>query len=282
MRYLLCGAAAIALSGCTWMGFGSGQSYNTGNTYTQGTSGDPCCVGGKTLSRWNIESGIGAEMLVSGDAITGSKAGAGFLLPTTTLRDVKMSDAYSVGYRSELGASYALNPSGKITVQGVYSKFDGNEVSWGTQNAATLRGTMSDYTSYGIEAGIRQYATPYRVPLLKSVRPYFEGKLGASYVEDIRLENINEVGGPANPGTPTSLAFYEAGWVPTAAGLIGVETPIFNRFTMGVETGIRYSGAQKTDTTDTGLPGFNARYSGANDGGGRWSVPLTIRGRYRF
>jgi len=283
MRYLLTGAAAIALSGCSWMGFGSGHNYNAGNTYSQSASNDECCVGGKTLSRWNIESGIGAEAFVGGDAITGSKAAPGFINPTTNLQDVKMSDAYGVGYRSELGGSYALNPNRKLTVQGVFTRFDGKEVDWGTQNAATLRGTMSDYKSYGIEAGIRQYASPKRFPILKSVRPYIEGKMGVAYVDDIRLEGINEVGGPVNPGTPTSLAFYEASWVPTAAGLIGVETPVFNRFTVGIQTGIRYTGVQKTDTTDTGVPAtFNARYNGANNGGDRWSVPLTIRGRYRF
>ena len=283
MRYLLCGAAAVALSGCSWMGLGSGQSYNAGNTYSQNTSNDECCVGGKTLSRWNIESGIGAETFVGGNAISGSKAAPGFINPTTTLQDVKLSDAYAVGYRAELGGSYALNPNRKLTLQGVYSQFDGNEVTWGTQDAATLRGTLSDFKSYGIEAGIRQYVLPKCFPILKSVRPYIEGKAGVAYVDAIRLEGINEVGGPANPGTPTSLAFYEAGWVPTAAGLIGVETPVFNRFTMGIETGIRYSGVQKTDRTDTGVPGaFSSRYNGANNGGDRWSVPLTIRGRYRF
>ena len=192
-----------------------------------------------------------------------------------------MSDAYAVGYRAALGGSYALNPNRKLTFQGTYSQFDGNEVSWGQQGGGTLRGTMSDYKSYGLEAGIRQYARPSRFPILKSVRPYIEGKMGVAYIDDIRLEGINQVGGVPNINTPTSLAFYQSGWMPTASGLIGIETPVLNRFTMGVETGIRYSGTQKTDTTDTGM-GFNARYSGANNGGDRWSVPLTIRGRYRF
>lgn len=280
MRYLLCGAAAIALSGCSWMGFGSGQNYNSGSTYTHNTSNDECCVGGKTLSRWNMEAGIGAETFVSGNAISGSKSPPA-LFPLTTLQDVKMSDAYAVGYRAELGGSYALNPNRKLTLQGTYSQFNGNEVAWGQQGGGSLRGTMSDYKSYGIEAGIRQYARPKRFPILKSVRPYIEGKMGVAYVDDIRLENINQVGGVPHLSTPASLAFYQASWVPTASGLIGIETPVFDRFTMGLETGIRYSGTQGTDTTDTG-GGFNARYSGANNGGDRWSVPLTIRGRYRF
>ncbi len=115
------------------MGFGSGHNYNSGNTYSQNVNNDACCVGGKTLSRWNIESGIGAEAFVGGNAISGSQADTGFINPTTVLQDVKMSDAYDVGYRAELGGSYAVNPNRKLTLQGVYSQFDGNEVTWGVQ-----------------------------------------------------------------------------------------------------------------------------------------------------
>ncbi|MCF6220907.1 MAG: hypothetical protein L3J65_07325 [Robiginitomaculum sp.] len=284
MRILLCGVAAVALSGCSWMGFGNSQSSHTygNNTYSQKANNNGCCVGGKTLSRWNIESGLGADFATGGNAITGNQAPIGFLNPTTTLQDVSNSDAYAVGYRAELGGSYAVNPNRKVSLTGHYAQADGNEVTWGTQDTATLRGTMSDYKSYGLEAGIRQYATPARIPLLKSVRPYVEAKLGAAHIDAIRLENINEVGGLVNPGTPTSLAMYESSWVPTAAGLIGIETPIFNRFTMGVETGIRYAGVPKSDNSDKAAGTFNARYNGANNGGTRWSVPLTIRGRYRF
>lgn len=281
MRILLCGVATIALSGCSWMGFGNSNTYSS-NTYSYAKNNDGCCIGGKKLSRWNVEGGIGADYIVGGDAITGSQAHVGFLNPTTTLVDVKMKDAYGVGYRAELGGSYALNPNRKLTLQGSYAQADGNEVTWGTQDTATLRGTMSDYTSYGIEAGVRQYISPVRVPLLKSVRPYLEGKVGAAYQDAISLDNINEVGGPANINTPTTLAMYESGWVPTGAGMVGLETPIFNRFTMGIETGIRYSGKPKSDNSDKAIATFNSRYTGANNGGERWSVPLTIRGRYRF
>jgi len=279
MRILLCGVAAIALSGCSWMGFGQGHkhsSHGDGQYYSKAKSNDGCCVGGQTLSRWNVEGGIGTEFVVSGDAITGSQTHPGFLGPTTTINDVSMNDSYDMGYRAELGGSYAVNPNRKITVQGFYAQADGNDVAWGTQDAAVLRGQMSDYKSYGIEAGVRQYFPPNAI-----MRPYIEGKLGAAYLDDVRLENIREVV-PTDPRTPTSLGLYESGWVPTAAGLIGIETPVFNRFTMGVETGIRYVGKPNSDQTDF-VPGtFNARYNGANNGGDRWSVPITIRGRYRF
>lgn len=267
------------------MGYGGGHHnyYGSQANASYKTSDRTCCVGGKRLSRWNVEGGVGTDFVVGGDAITGSQAHPGFTGPATTLRDVKMSDAYDTGYRAELGGSYALNPNRKVTLQGHYAHANGKQVEWGTQGTNTLRGTLSDYDSYGVEAGIRQYAYPARVPLLKSVRPYVEGKVGAAHVNHISLNNINEVGGLANPNTPTTVAMYEGGWVPTGAALIGIETPVFNRFTMGVETGIRYAGKPNSDGTDIGQTGtFPARYGGMNNGGDRWSVPLTIRGRYRF
>ena len=73
------------------------------NTFSNKANNDGCCVGGKTLSRWNIEGGLGADFVVGGDAITGSQAHTTFVNPTTTLQDVSMSEAYDTGYRAELG-----------------------------------------------------------------------------------------------------------------------------------------------------------------------------------
>ena len=73
MRKLLLGVAAIGLSGCSWLGLG-GQSTQTASQYGQYNyqqkANDGCCVGGKTLSRWNVEAGVGPEFFVGGDVIS--------------------------------------------------------------------------------------------------------------------------------------------------------------------------------------------------------------------
>lgn len=290
MRILLCSVAAVALSGCSWLGLGHnhGQdqysSYGSGQ-YAQQATGGECCFGDKKLSRWNVEAGVGPEFIVGGDALTGSKAHSTFTGPVTVLNDVSMNDAYNTGYRAEFGGSYAMSPSRKLTGQVFYAQADGQDALLGTQNGVDLRGQFSDYKSYGVEAGLRQYFQPTGMPLIRSVRPYVEGKLGAAHVDAIGLENIRETV-PSALATPTNLAMYEDAWVPTAAGMIGFETPLFNRMTVGVETGIRYTGrpgSDNTDVTSTVAPlDFNRRYAGANGGGDRLTVPVTIRGRYRF
>lgn len=281
MRILFCGVAAVALSGCSWMGFGAGNqgvygAQNNHSTYASGNA-DNCCVGGERLSRWNFEDSLEAEFIAGGDIVTGSDTHPGFGVPATAVADVKMKDMYATGYRASVGGSYALNPNRKVTAQAFYSQADGNETTWGTQGGNALRGTISDYKSYGLEAGLRQYMNPGRF-----VRPYVEGRVGVAHVDAISMNNINQPGGATSPLTPTSLAMYDSSWVPTGSALIGVETPLFKRMTVGLETGIRYSGGLKSDSTDVGGGTFNARYSGFNNGGSRLTVPVTIRGRYRF
>ncbi|PHR91309.1 MAG: hypothetical protein COA69_12420 [Robiginitomaculum sp.] len=281
MRILFCGVAAIALSGCSWMGSGNSYKAASGSNYAAGASTSACCVGGERLSRWNFEQSIGAEFVVGGDAITASQVHPGFPAPAVEGIDVKMKDVYATGYRASLGGSYAINPNRKLTLQGFYAQADGNEVTWGEQGDVELRGTMSDFKSYGVEAGLRQYFQPKGFPLLKSVRPYIEARLGAEHVDAISMNNINQAV-ITSPLTPTTLAMYESTWVPTGSALIGIETPLFNRMTIGLETGIRYSGHLKSDNSDVSTGGFSDRYAGFNNGGDRYTVPLTLRGRYRF
>lgn len=279
MRILLIGAAAVALSGCSWLGGSNHQknstysSYNNNGYYSGQQKQDPCCVGGKRLARWNIEGAIGPEFIMGGDIITGDEINA---IPGVRSENVSMDTAYEDGMRYELGGSYALTPNRKLTVMGNYAKAEGNDVILGSINDRNVTGELSDYERYGVEVGLRQYFTPTRAPVFGSVRPYVEGRVGAAHVDDIALNDATYRNNPYNGGT---VALYEGGWVPTGAGLVGVEAPVFNRATLGLETGLRYTGLLKTDTSDltTSVP-----LGGSNNGSASWSVPVMLRGRYRF
>ena len=72
---------------------------------------------------------------------------------------------------------------------------------------------------------------------------------------------------------------YEDSVVGTVAGLVGVETPIARYTTLGIETGVRYQGGLESDTS---VLGAGTAIGGLNNNGGRLTVPLTLRGRYRF
>lgn len=275
MRILFLGAAAIALSGCSWLpSFGhqkDGQMSEHGYYYSTADKG--CCVGGKSLSRWNVEAAVGPQFFVGGDAISGEDIND---IPGTASGNVSMKDAYETGKRVELGTSYALNPNRKLTFMGHYAKAEGEDAVLGSIDGEPVTGELSDYKSYGVEAGLRQYFQPTPAPVFGSLRPYVEGRVGAAHVDDIQFENAQYNGGAWQGGT---VPMYEGGWVATGAGLVGVEAPVFNRATLGLETGVRYTGALKSDNTVLG-PGVDL--AGTNNGSSNWTVPVMLRGRYRF
>jgi len=279
MRILLLGAATVALSGCSFLGFGGHENhsnYNANNGYYGHTSqpAPKACRSDTCLARWNIEGGVGPSFAVGGDAVTGSKA---HQIAGKNINNLSWNDMYDTGYRAELGGSYAVNPNRKVTATAFIEKADSSGVQdWGQiATGQNLRGSLSDYESYGGEVGLRQYLRPRPGFILKSVRPYVEGRLGATYIDDISVENAT-VNGVATPGLNTR--FYDSGWVGSAAGLIGVETPLTRYTTIGLETGVRYT--QALDSSDA-IAG-SSPIAGTNNSRGRTTIPVMLRGRYRF
>jgi len=108
------------------------------------------------------------------------------------------------------------------------------------------------------------------------VRPYVEARAGVSRVGDIGVVNT-QLGGATFSAAEVPL--YDDSWVGSAAGLIGVETPIARYTPIGLETGVRFQGGLVSDNSvlSAGSP-----LAGLNNNQGRVSVPVTLRGRYRF
>jgi hypothetical protein len=179
--------------------------------------------------------------------------------------------------RYELGGSYALSPSTKVTAMGFIDEADSaGNVNFGTIGGSAFTGQLSDHRQTGLELGLRKYFTPQAAPFVRSVRPYVEGRLGAAYQDSVFIENAQLGGAAIGTGR---LALSDSGWVPSAAGLVGVETPLTRYSTIGLETGIRYTGEPDANITTFAA---GSQYEGLNQGGSRVSVPLMLRGRYRF
>ncbi|MGB6231155.1 MAG: hypothetical protein WBF53_13625 [Litorimonas sp.] len=277
MRTLLLGVAALSLSGCSFLGLGGhGHSDYDKNTGWYGQGAAPSdCHSGTCLSRWNLEGGIGPSFTVGGDAVTGSQAAAG---SGANIRNIDMEDAFDTGLRLELGGSYAVSPRTKITAMAYNETADSSgTLDWGTINNQRLTGALSDYEASGVELGLRHYFPPQRAVLVKSVRPYIEGRVGAAYVNGIDVENVRLDGARVGTGT---ASFTDGGWAPSAAGLVGIETPLTRYSTIGLETGIRWTDNTRSETG--GLFNRSQPLAGVNNGGERVSVPLMLRGRYRF
>lgn len=283
MKKFLLAMAAVGLSGCSWLGLGQNntQDFPEYSQYTppaasqavKAAKSDGCC-----LSRWNIEGAIGPEFFVGGTAISGNDINdLSSVTPATTVTSTEqsISDIYGIGARYELGGSYALNPNRKVTASINYANASADETTLGTVNGTAVTGTLSDYERFGIEGGLRQYGKIVKAPLVNSIRPYVEGRAGIARVRDIDFVN-SDAAAAVLPGTTN---FVRGSWVPTATGLVGVETPVFDYFTLGLETGVRWTGVPRSDTSNLspGVP-----LAGTNNFGNAISIPLQIRGRYRF
>lgn len=287
MRILILSVSAIALSGCSWLGLGNNTDYRNYNyqqnsgSYgykTNKTRSSNGCHSGQCLARWNIEAAVGPTFNVGGDFITGDEAHPN---SNVAVNNISFSEAYNEGIRGELGGSYALSPNRKVTGNVFYEHAESEGVLdlgviGGTTDPRSLTGEFSDYQSYGAEIGLRQYFAPRRFGgIIGNIRPYVEGKIGATHLDDISLQGAT-VG--TNP-LAADIPFYRSGWVGSAAGLAGVETPIARHTTLALESGVRYTQGPRTDTTvlSAGSP-----LAGINNGGGRVSIPFMLRGRYRF
>ena len=282
MRILMLGAAAIALSGCSFLGLGGQKNnYNQyqqpgyyGQKTVQNTAPATRCHTGNCLARWNLEGGIGAVFPAGKNIVTASRTNAN---PNTDFNSVSFGDAYDTGFRGELGGSYALAPNTKVTLLGHYEHADGDGAQdWGTIGGETLTGELTDYKAYGAELGLRQYFKPVNGIIFNSVRPYVEGRAGVSRVSDIGVRNT-QLGGAAF--SANEIPLYDDSWVGTGAGLIGVETPIARYTTIGLETGVRYQGGLESDNS---VLAAGSTLGGLNNNRGRFSIPVTLRGRYRF
>ena len=289
-------AGSVVQSGTTYAGQSiyTGQpSYSAQSTYTgqptisaqqyyaQKYAAQPVpqaapasrCHTGNCLSRWNLEGGIGPVFAAGSNIVTADRTNN---VAGTDFNSVSFSDAYETGVRAELGGSYALAPNTKVTLLGHYERADSDgSQNLGTINGQQLTGALSDYEAFGVELGLRQYSAPWKAPLVNSLRPYVEGRLGVSRVDNIELVNTQLDGAAFSAPIP----FNDNSWVPTAAGLIGVETPIANYTTIGLETGVRYQGGLESDTS---VLGAGSPLGGLNNNNSRITIPVTLRGRYRF
>jgi len=252
MRLVIAGFSAVLLSGCAWMGGHSPYHGHTSQHSHQGYSGQ--YHGPQTPSRFHVEGSIGAEQFTGGNVLQ-NRVG---ILETTAKQEYK--DVYKTGWGVTGGVSYDVAPRTTLIVQGFYNEADSKNDTLlvGTANGATpVSGTISDYKSFGAEIGFREYLNNYDGGL----RPYISGTVGASYVEGIDLR------GAQNVVTP----IYNGNWVPTASGLVGVEMPISHRAALALESGLRYEGKRDAEILD-GLADVRETYS----------VPIRLRGRYRF
>ncbi|PHR61771.1 MAG: hypothetical protein COA47_05315 [Robiginitomaculum sp.] len=224
----------------------------------------------------NLELAVSYEPSIDGEVVKNSFDTTG----TAQLLTTGYSDAYNEGLRYQAGISYALSDTVEVTASGNYSKASGNIVGAGTAGVDPITAQFSDLKSYGGEIGVRKYFRnkTFATLLSPAVSPYIGASVGVQQIEaanaSLSSAGFGGIGQPAN----FSTQLYADSTVPTAQLTIGAEWRASRNFAIGIESGIRYTGALNAGDGTLLALGFEEADSHAEN----LTIPITLRGRFKF
>lgn len=216
--------------------------------------------------QWSINLTGGAAVPAGGEFHQG---GAGTVLGLPTSVGAKTNgDIFdpAVGWRA--GVGYGVSRNVEIFGDFTWNRARASELSVGSVATLDLRAAFGDYTSYGMDAGMRYHFAP-----AGRLNPYVAALGGFRRVDAIP----GTFSVPAAGVTLADTPFFDDSIVPVFGGDAGVLFGVSPRISVGVEGGLRYHGdlSQLEGLAGTGLENLN-------DAGSRWSVPITGVLRLRF
>lgn len=218
---------------------------------------------------FGIEAGIGTNFSIDGDIFPGevSKPFLGGPGIVSDLAPVSYKDAYGEAVHYDLAATYDVDPSTTLIARIGYSNAEGNrllvgQVADGAGLTEDLYAEFSDLEEVTLEGGVRKYMGGWN-NRSGGVRPYVGASAGFTHNSVVELTQSSET--LVDP-TLFVQEYIDAGWTPTASGVLGAEMQVGARTAISVETGIRWY-----DDLDTNF-----------ETGDRWSVPVRLRGRVSF
>jgi hypothetical protein len=216
--------------------------------------------------RWSVAFTGGAALPTGGEFHEG---GRGTVLGLPTSVDAKKTDDIfdpGIGWRA--GVGYGVSRNVEVFGDFVWGRAEASELSVGNVASLDLRAVFADYTSYGMDGGMRYHFVPGA-----RVAPYVSALAGFRRVEAIP----GTFSVPAAGVTLRDTPFFDDSTVPVFGGDVGVLFGVSPRVSLGVETGVRYH----TDLSEIeGLAGTGLE--NLNDAGSRWSVPISGVVRFGF
>jgi hypothetical protein len=186
----------------------------------------------------------------------------------TSVDAKKNGDVFDPGVGWRAGAGYGVSRRVEIFGDFAWKRADASELSVGNVATLDLRAAFGDYTSYGLDAGMRYHFAPDA-----RIGPYLAALAGFRRVEAIAGTFSVPAAGVVLRDTP----FFNDSTVPVFGGDAGVLIAVSSRVRVGIEGGVRYHTdlAQLEGLAGTGLENLN-------DAGSRWSVPISGVVRFGF
>jgi hypothetical protein len=214
------------------------------------------------------------SMTVSGGALVPAggefhQGGQGLVLGLpTSVQSRGTADIYDTGYGWRGGLGYGVSRSVELFGEFTWGRAGASELSVGNVAGLDLLAQFEDYTSYGMEGGMRLHFAPG-----SNVQPYMTAVAGFKRIS--RIPGTFSV--PAAGVTLSDTPFYDSSVVPVVGAGFGLLFDVSPRVALGVDGGIRYHTklAELDGLAGTGLENLN-------DAGSRWSVPISAVMRVRF
>jgi len=216
--------------------------------------------------RWSLMFTGGAAFATGGEFHEG---GTGTVLGLPTSVDARKSgDIFDPGIGWRAGIGYGVSRHVELFGGFAWNRAKASELSVGTVASLDLRAAFGNYTSYGLDGGMRYHFVPGA-----RVAPYLSALAGFRRVDAIP----GTFSVPAADVTLRDTPFFDDSTVPVFGGDLGVLFGVSPRVSLGVEAGVRYH----TDLSEIeGLAGSGLE--NLNDAGSRWSVPISGVVRFGF
>jgi hypothetical protein len=209
--------------------------------------------------RWSLTLSGGAALPTGGVFHEGGR-GTVLGLPAS-VDPKKTGDIFDPGVGWRAGVGYGVSRNVELFGDFAWKRADASELSVGTVASLDLRAAFGDYTSYGMDGGVRYHVVPGA-----RVAPYVAALAGVRRVDAIP----GTFSVPAAGVTLRDTPFFDDSTVPVFGGDAGVLVAVSSRVSLGIEAGVRYH----TDLSDLeGLAGTGLE--NLNDAGSRWSVPIS-------
>jgi len=218
-------------------------------------------------SKWSAEFGLGWDNGISGNI---NSSGYGEINnQVVVITKNSYNDVYGAGLHLRFGGGYLFKPDTEARVTFTFQSLDADYITpMGDIGTSNLYGQYTDYQTFGIDFGLRRYAT-----LRPKLRAYGEGTIGIGFVDKT---DVTLIAPGANLVTQAN-DFYDQ----TAAFTFGINVGIDVQSGKNVgyfgQLGLRYVGgmSEVDDFVGTGLENIN-------DKSARWTLPFVVGVHYRF
>ena len=218
-------------------------------------------------SKWSAEFGLGWDNGISGNI---NSSGYGEINnQVVVITKNSYNDVYGAGLHLRFGGGYLFKPDTEARVTFTFQSLDADYITpMGDIGTSNLYGQYTDYQTFGIDFGLRRYAT-----LKPKLRAYGEGTIGFGFVDktDVTLvaPGANLVNDPND--------FYDQTSAFTLGFNVGLDLAAGSKFGYFGQLGLRYvSGMTEIDDlVATGLDDINNKSA-------RWTLPFIVGIRYRF